>query len=328
MFFDIVDSEGKVLARNFDSSKEDVAFGRSTSFDKEGLKFVIYSTRPDFKKSNSLFKRCSGAVGEVFLSAHNFFTEQLVSMGHTLTSLQIQAKQKIEGIIDKDTIIRTEDYSDLKNHVVSLVRNDPEEAAETLIYLEKRIFEIGAHLKGFELIHQGKRLRLDARPQNVRSVLFNVAHAFFDDFEDNSIKVVVNHIDLSFAESHKISFDYSTMNVALYNFYLNATKYCLPGSAIYHDFTVDEVEGSFNLCIKMRSLRIEKNELQTIFDYGTRGISAKNIEGSGVGLFVMKKALELNNMEVRVEPDYSKSEKNRGDQYIQNTFIISGEYSV
>ncbi len=116
--------------------------------------------------------------------------------------------------------------------------------------------------------------------------------------------------------------DYKTINTALYNFFDNAIKYIKPGSPIRLFFNAEKEK--FELKIVMMSLRIEQDELKKIFEFRYRGVNVKNIDGLGIGMHVVQKALALNSFSIKVSPDYSRMENYEGDQYILNEFSICG----
>ncbi|MEK7180889.1 MAG: ATP-binding protein [Patescibacteria group bacterium] len=251
-----------------------------------------------------------------------YFIQQIKAHSHTLKKLQGQLKQKSEALVENPMLAAQVDYSHQRNIVADKIKKNPEAAADVFIYLQKRIFEVEAHISSFEILHMGEELQLDVRPHNIRRLILNILHAFQDRFDEYHVRRTFKFED-DMAESKKIRLDYKIINTAFYNFFDNAVKYVKPYSEMVFCFDVDE-GNYFKLRVKMKSLRIEKDEIQRLWELGYRGKNAKQIDGSGVGMYVIKKALRMNSFDMQIQPDYSVMEIYEDSQNISNEFVISG----
>jgi len=177
-------------------------------------------------------------------------------------------------------------------------------------------------MSSFELLHMGKSIKPDFSRHNIRRLILGVVHGFEELFDNKRVRLRFHFSD-DFANTHKLNLDYKTMNAALYNFFDNTAKYVLPGSYIDFDFTVDE--NNFSILIKMMSVKIEIGELDKIYELGYRSENGKEIEtGTGIGMFVLKKAFELNNINIKIIPDYKISKYHSESEFVLNCFKISG----
>ena len=74
----------------------------------------------------------------------------------------------------------------------------------------------------------------------------------------------------------------------------------------------------------MMSIRIEPDELEDIFELRYRGKNVRNIEaGDGVGMYMVKKSLDLLKAVMLVEPNYKVEKKDmQSNRYTLNKFTI------
>lgn len=105
----------------------------------------------------------------------------------------------------------------------------------------------------------------------------------------------------------------------MYNFFSNAIKYTKSNSEIH--FNYKESDKQKSLDISMVSLKMEKDEIKNLFDDGIRGQHAKNIPGKGIGLFVIRKSLELMQKDkMLILPNYEKVFNENNLIYNENHF--------
>lgn len=294
---------------------------RSFSFDNQTIE--VETNDSDLVRSSRLLSKVGPIANSIFDQLYESFRGQIEAQAHTLKKIQAQLSQKIEQVVVSPLSHGKYGYSEQKKLVSKKIAEDPEQAAEMLIYLSKRISELDAHMSSFELIHMGEFIKLDKQMHNIRRLLLNIWHAFDGQFYKKSIKYSLAFQD-SFAEENKLHLDYNTINTAFYNFFDNCSKYASPNSEIKIDFSVDE-ENRFNITISMKSFLIEESEIDKIFELGFRCKSCSKIDGSGVGLHVFKKVLEMHGFQVYVESDGQMTNSDDKNIYSNNTFVISGE---
>jgi len=286
----------------------------------------LFTNLPILIKRSKIFRLvreiCSPVLDSIINDIDEKSIELIKAHSHTLKKLQGQMTQKIEEIIDNPMLIASQDFNEQREVVSCRIIKNPSEAAEILIYLKKRISEVEAHISSFQIIHMGKDIYLDFHHTNIRRLILSVMSAFQDSLDEKHIKIIFKFED-DFAERDKIKLDFKTIHTALYNFFDNVIKYTKPYSEVRFYFDID-VEKKFTIDTTMKSLRIEHDECIKIFELGYRGKNTTKVDGCGVGMFVFKKALELNRLKIIVVPDYSNMELYNNQQYILNKFIISG----
>lgn len=321
IYFEKKNNVGVTLVSNIEDEKFLLGFEKKEIEFKDGF-LVVYTKDPILVKRAKIFRIvrdiCSTIFDSVFKEMENHFLNQIKAHSHTLKKIQAQLTQKIESIVESPMLTACKDYNEQKVLVCDKICANPDLAADTLIYLKKRISEIEAHISSFEILHMGEDLYLDFKPHNIRRVILNILAAFQDSMNLN----IKFHFDDDFSERNKIRLDYKIINTVFYNFFDNSVKYCPPYSDVNIFF---EINGNkFIITVEMKSLRIEKEELEEIFKLNYRGKNAKKEDGFGVGMYVVKKGLELNRCRICVDPDYSDMEVYKNQQYILNKFIISG----
>jgi signal transduction histidine kinase len=284
---------------------------------EEGGKVEIVTNDKDLIASRKLLYKYARSISKLISSLVDSFEKVITSHSHNLSKIKGQLQQKMEQVVDDLMLSKAPDYQSQRTAVIESITADPALAADVLIYLQKRAFEIGAHITSFELAHQTAPVTLSPAHHNIRRVILNVLHIFHDEMNEQNITISLKFSDLD-AQENKVHFDYSTVYAALYNLVDNLIKYARPYTDLRFYF-----EPNSRIVISTISVRIEHRELEDIFTLGFRGEHAKDgFPGTGVGMFVVRRALEKNGMKIKVEPDYAQCERINDTDYILNKFII------
>jgi signal transduction histidine kinase len=323
-YFQRKNSEGDIVASNIIEG-QDLSSYKTREIPIENGVIIFFTNEIVLIKNSKIFRLVrdisSSVISTILKELDKDFLEKIVSHSHALRKIQGQLKQKIDTIIDSP-MLSSRDYTEQIDVVAKKIKNNPDLFADTLLYFRKRVFEIDAHILSFEILYLNQEIDLDFHPHNIRRLLMNVLYAFEDETNVNNIKPIFEFED-DFAENNKIKLDYKTINTVFYNLFDNAFKYTKPYSKIKFNFLLHEKK-SFEIVIGMESLRIERDELERVFELGFRGRNAKQTDGSGVGMYVIKKILELNNCNIKILPNYSNMTTSGNHQYVWNEFIISG----
>lgn len=284
--------------------------------------FVVEVTTndPDLSNSGKLFHRVVNACTPCVISIEKMFLDKIRDHAHSIKEIKGQIIQKIDGTfpwVDLQGMPFLKQKEELSLGII----NNPEKFVDTFLYVQKRLIELDSHMVSFDILHLGEQIELTKLPQNIRRAVLNIWHAFDASSVNTGLSLKFDFDDTQ-AENCKITLDYKTFDAALYNFFDNAQKYAYPYSEIRIFFVQNQ--GSFKLIFSMDSLRIEQNELERVFERGFRGKNALTEKGSGIGLYVFKKGLEINGLSSSIEPEYKTSKDYNGKQYIRNKFLIEG----
>ncbi len=296
---------------------------RSGLFSLSTGKLEISTDDVNLVRSSKLFRKAAEIAVKLCEILEDDFAIKIRAHAHSSKEIQGQMIQKIEGIVQPQ-LLHGKSFSEQRDEVAAKL--DSSQAAETLLYLQKRIVELGAHMVSFELLHLNDEIELSKNHHNIRRLILNVWHAFDDNRESTGLNLKF-HFDNDEAESNKVFLDYKIFNAALYNFLNNTFKYAHPHTDIHVDFSHNLSTGEFELIFSMRSLRVEPDELDSIFDLGKRGKNARE-RGNGIGMFVVKKALNLNGFNIHVRPEYSDRRDWDRRQYIWNRFFVTGRSEI
>lgn len=238
-------------------------------------------------------------------------------MSHNLVTSHSLLQDALEQLVPEESLSNAQSHFNQIEIVKNLLESKKQNFAESVLLITKRVIDLQAQIEGFKILSGTNKL--DMGNHNIKKVLRNILYSFNDDFNRNNIELRW-HIDFDLAEKYPLKIDYKKLNVALHHFFNNATKYTRPNS--YIDITYDPINRI--LSFGMMSVKIEPNEVKDIFTLRFRGKNASKIQsGDGVGMYMVKKALDLLKANIEVEPNYSKHEEGiNGVKYTFNSFII------
>ncbi len=140
--------------------------------------------------------------------------------------------------------------------------------------------------------------KLDFNPQliNLESFCLNL----LEDFQLLDTKQTAIHF-IKYGRCYRASMDEKLLYSILSNLLLNAIKYSSPGGNIYLLLKCEVETTIFQ--VKDEGIGIPQHEQQKIYEPFYRGQNVENIVGSGLGLSVVKKCVELHQGEIFVESE-------------------------
>lgn len=320
IYFQVKNSNGNIIAGNMHDFLRCKEFEKNKNYfnyrNGEGIKSVeenfedcsiwfVVEGRDDLLKSAKLFLKTLNVYKIAALDVWRYHKTQIDSYSHTITTIQGQIRQKIEGFANDDKFYG-DSYSDSIESISEHIKSDIMSAADLICYTHKRINDLRAHLLGVEVVHAGEHYKVNFDKVSLKRALLNQCTPFLCQFEEKSV-----NLRYFFDEKYEIDVDKNMFSLIMYNFFSNAVKYTKPNSELRFQYK----QGCLD--ISMISLKIEKSEIGEIFNEGVRGKHSLETSGKGVGLFVLKKALELMGKDnMYIDPEYS-----RGDnEYVENHF--------
>jgi len=196
-----------------------------------------------------------------------------------------------------------------------MVSESPDDVAHALLAIAKASASMKTEFSVFKNLFNPEPA-LHNKHHVVHKVLMNVLYLFFPDFTDKDVFVSV-------AESTLTAwFDYESIHVALYHLIDNASKYVKVGSDI--EIAINEEDSQAVISMTMTSLKISPNEVSRLFEEGYSGNLAVKTgkAGGGIGVFLVKKVLELNNGSIELKIYPNTAESVLGIDYQMHTFEI------
>lgn len=280
---------------------------KSTKLFWNKLEMLIYSI-PTLKKIKE----------DIYLKTKQLEQDKYQRIVHNLKTINAQSIQEQFNLIPQDVL--AENYPDQLRYVENVISENPEKAAITFLRLAKNNSNIKTEFVTHEKLSVENPI-LSLNNHNIKNVILNVFHSFSLEFKDKKVRMEI------FSESKHLIFDYDTVRVAFYHMFQNATKYIRPNSIM--KINCQDYKDSFSVIFKMESIHIEESELAKIFEDNYSGVRVvqKNKQGAGIGMGLIKKALELNKSSIEVKAGKEIDRRQKVD-YSQNEFHISFSKNV
>ncbi len=330
IYFEITNDIGKIVAGNINCfsrvceyrdrknfSDHEKGIGRKgayeTTDDGIGI-WIVVENEKDILKSANLFRRTFDLHKEIAFGICRAQKEQFSGTRHILPNIHTQMVQALDLFTGNDPgVFYSEGLVSLAEKVSKQIKSEPADAARLIIYLNKLVLDMGAHLRGTDVIHFGADYKAMMKEVRIKAAILHQYASFTKEFEEAFIQLKINAIN----DESTIMVDKNMFSLIMYNMLSNAVKYCRPYSEIRFHFLDDSKE----LDISMISLRIEQDEIREILNEGIRGRHATKTPGSGIGLFVVKSALDkMKKHPLVINPNYQKASELNGEQYIENHF--------
>ncbi len=195
-------------------------------------------------------------------------------------------------------------YSELllDNDDKNLTENQKEFIAE-IRRSNKKMIETVASLLDISKLEQGTFI-FDSSIIDLK----NISREIEDDFKE---KLEQKNINLKFSFSKdlpQIKADSKILKIVLQNLLSNAIKYSPENKNIIIDFSHDDKSKFINIVVKDQGYGIPKNQQENIFKklFRADNIKSKNIEGTGLGLYLVKMILEKTGSSISFQSEEGK----------------------
>ncbi len=223
--------------------------------------------------------------------------EESESLAHVLCHDLINQLTAIKGFLD---LLDADDDQQIS-----------EETKEVMDYSQERVknmVEIIEHVREMRALASVKK-KIDISPVSLEAAFFTAQTIFQKKMDDKEIRLNLN-LGTELAPIMVLAEPVSLTNTVINNLLSNAIKFSYYGSEINVDVTS---EGEFvHLQITDDGIGIPKSLLETVFrpDMPTTRPGTDNEEGTGFGMPLVKKAIDLYggriNLESRAEEDYQE----------------------
>lgn len=278
------------------------------TFEKRFIKRLKFFK--EFLSNNLIVLESIESIVETVKTEDSQNTKELI---HNLVSLNSYNIQNLHSLIPENVLKKN--LTDQEKEVRTIMNEQPNITAKTLLGVIKNNMSMKMEFSVFNKLllpypASNKRVR------NIRETVLSILYIFINDFQERDITVSLEACD------KEIPIDYEAMTVSLFFILENALKYCRQGSQLKIKF---QEEDCFCIVFDMISLKIGQNEKDMLCNLNFRGSQAKKIDekGMGIGMFRVKKTLQLNDAEIIVLPNIDSFEKkNKEIIYHHNQFII------
>ncbi len=179
-----------------------------------------------------------------------------------------------------------------------LSRNDIDERLEKI---KNEVIEMTIMLEDILIIGKSESQKLDYNPTRVDIVRL--------------IKDIVTEYQLSESENRQIVYGISSPIIEVdadkkwikhivLNLFSNAIKYSDKGKQI--EINIKKEQAGISFSFKDYGIGISKKDVKQLFEPFHRGENAQNISGTGLGLSVLKKAVDLHKGKIEVESEIGR----------------------
>jgi len=319
VYFHIVakDLEGAVLHSNMDEETiNDVVLSCTTvqgivrckkrgeprrqikvDLDRYTIYLCTYGRSFDKKKFRLFRDVCIYFTEEVFpqyLKNEESELKKVRRLKHNLITHSTKIASELYQIIPQESLIKG--GQNQLEYITGIISERPRKAASHLLSILKASTLMKAEFDVYDMLNTTSP-KLEIYTHSIHKIVLLTLNPFWIDLMTSGIKIDIGPCH------GKIVGDYKSIFVILSHVFDNATKYCAPNSRLIIEF--DETQTNITLILNMISLKVEEDEQDKMFKENYSGLwpSKLEINGDGVGMFIIKKLIELNNGMVYFETD-------------------------
>lgn len=244
------------------------------------------------------------------------FDSIISRFAHNLTKLGVRFKSNFSTLISDKA--RSRPFSEFQDEVRKRIEANTSLAARDVCQIAHRSTDLDAQIEALRVIsgYATKPADESLIKVDLAKTLFRLSNPFVPELDKRSISLT---IDIPVG-AEKVMVDPMLLNAAIWQLLDNASKYVRKGSEIR--FSGDTSANPQSLTISMCSVCIDPSEIENVFLEGTKGKHSGRLGEHGIGLFIVRKALQLmgakiyilNNGHVCFEDDFP---------YCQQSFVIT-----
>jgi light-regulated signal transduction histidine kinase (bacteriophytochrome) len=283
---------------------------------------LLYVTIFDNSITNKIFKHyLSGIkiIGELIdFNLYNIKdseSKKTRRLKHNLINHNSNILQELYRLIPQDAFKGGSNHVDV---IQNLISSNSRKAAFTYLKVLKSSNLMKAEFEVYEMFNTDTPY-LDFIDHQIHKVVILTLNPFWLDLVENKVNINIQ----PFYE--KVNIDYKSISVALSHIFDNASKYLMPHSELNLSFIGENEQ--IIIQFDMTSLKVEQDEVPNIFTEANSGKWAKEmeLEGDGVGMFVIKKLIELNKGTIEFVANYDNNSSIllNGIPYEKNRIKIS-----
>ena len=241
-------------------------------------------------------------------------TSSIRRLQHNVNTYNAKIQDDLEGLFSIEDISER-DWKKIIELVDQTVKANTKKTALTLLKIAKNAALVSAEMDVYDYLQNSKGV-LDFHKHPIHKVVKLSLQPFFLDFLEKRISIEFG------ACKDYVIIDFSSVSVVLGHFWNNAVKYSVKDANIGIDFVSQK--DSINLKVTMASLQITDEDYENIFEEGYSGYWAKvqALEGSGIGMYYIKRLMNLNKGQFSIERGKSIFQVD-GIPYSTNTFIFT-----
>jgi GAF domain-containing protein len=260
--------------------------------------------------SNKNFSRNAVAIAEVLgkqLGLYHFIAETVDLLRKAQDALTEQVKERIQSLEDLAHQLKSP-INQVQARIQSVLRDAPSGDRSLLAIrgLTRRAKRVAMSTMIFSSLASGKTIK----PKSVTLDRETAVRLLIEAASDNElmidpsrhINITVKRESLDILESNVVKVDHDLLEQALNNILDNAGKYSYPNSVIEIFAGLTTRTRRFYISVANVGIPLKPGDLHECVKRGWRSENAKLItgEGSGIGLWIVKNIMEIQNGELRI----------------------------
>jgi signal transduction histidine kinase len=182
--------------------------------------------------------------------------------------------------------------------VALLKSRTPNEYIDTIEKIKQKAEKLNMLVDHFLQLSKLESIELSGKKVRLDEVLMEVVFAISQQYSE--IRVVFNMGEHDDSDDFEISADPQLMYNALYNLIDNACKFSKTGGKVFVDLKKITKNGRILISIKDSGIGIDKDQVNHIFEPLYRGTNAHEVDGTGIGLALVKRIVDLHNGKIEV----------------------------
>jgi len=336
--FQLWNPAGRMVASYLDANKLPPVFKARIieNYTEAGFRNIyrkneMGSVRIVVKETDPLFigPRARVLVSEIYLSlipkfkqietsSRQHYDSIIRRFAHNLIKFQARFKGNFIRLIS-DTA-RARPYNEFRTEVEKRILANTAVAAQDVCQMSHRAVDLDAQIETLRIISgYAEASDGDSRiKEDIQKTIFRISNPFIEEFKEKGINIVIN-IPSAKSGEEKVLIEPSLFNAAIWQLLDNASKYALSGTDI--TINANMVAHPQKIYFEMISVCIEEDETEQIFLEGYKGRNSGNKGESGIGLYIVRKALGL--MKARISViNAGKVCEDHGFSYCKHKFVI------
>jgi len=273
--------------------------------DKENGSSAVYLCDSKEPKSTRLFTEKISALLNVYVSLRGVFDHRCAShmnqierrfnsLKHNIINLNAQGIQTGYLFVPQEKFLAATDKSQLiREHIVK----DSERAADTFLSIFQKLLLTKHELIVYDLLRQDA-VSIDTKKKShrIHKLIQMALNTYWRDLRDRGIKITHESCD------SYVVVEFESFMAALIHVVDNMCKYALSGSEVDICYEIDKAFQQIRVVFSMISYAIAEDEEDRIWEEGYSGRIAQKAQkdGNGLGMFAIRKLVELNGGTVRL----------------------------
>lgn len=294
------------------------------------VRIVVNKGHPDFQGNRSIRRACGiylsiiPRIKQFRDSERQHFDSIIRRFAHNLIKFQKRFKDNFARLISDKA--RARPYKEFHQEVERRIKSNTSIAANDICQMSHRAIDLDAQIETLRILGgyadaSGTFLNAD-----LAKAMFRLTNPFIDELKGRGVAVDVN-IDTADSAKFRVPVVHGLFNAAVWQLFDNISKYAMRDSKV--TISAELKSSPQKLYISTTSVSIEKDEVELIFLEGRRGKNIKSgaagiqgTEGSGIGMYIVRKALSLMKAYISVSNEGFEKEKD-GCPYSRHLFTIT-----